>query len=134
MLKRRRIYISFIHIPKKKEDKTFKKLERKLQQIKFNSTEWKRLVKITAIILFLLTTPVSAAGPGGISVLGQKVYEILLDISAWYAIIGCALDLLKCGFNGNINSAGKIVLNYIMIYASIAMLPWVIDMIKGVLR
>lgn len=107
------------------------RIESEVAQLKPGSIQWRKVVKITGLLLFVTTNPVWATG--GIAAIGAKAYDILLDISFWYAIIGCALDLLKCGLNGTTNNVGKIVLSYAMMFASVAMLPWLITTIKGVL-
>ncbi|MGL4253163.1 MAG: hypothetical protein ACRCR2_03770 [Fusobacteriaceae bacterium] len=110
-----------------------KSIERQLSSVRPGTVKWFRLVKITAIILFAFTNP-AFAGSEGLALIGNKAYDILLDISFWYAIIGCGLDLLKCSLNGTTNNMGRVVMNYILIYASIALLPKILTMVKGVLK
>lgn len=109
------------------------RLEKELSKISKNKKLWNTLVYVIAILLSVTGITYAAPGSAGIVAIGNKAYSILLDVAAWYAIIGCGIDLLKCGLNGTTGNVGKILINYLMIYASIAMLPWLIDTIKGVL-
>lgn len=132
MLRRTKTY-TFQEFYNLENTRQINKIEYELSKIARNKKLWNTLVYVVAILLSVTGMAYASPGAAGIAAIGNKAYNILLDVAAWYAIIGCGIDLLKCGLNGTTGNVGKVLINYLMIYTSIAMLPWLIETIKGVL-
>lgn len=55
---------------------------------------------------------------------GEKILDVLLQVSFWVALIGGTGMTLKALAKGDAHGAMKIVLYYILGYACLYLLPW----------
>jgi hypothetical protein len=72
--------------------------------------------------------PVFASG--GIEVGAEKLYSKLLVIGKWVIIFKGGFDIIKNLTNGDMDSAKKGFMSYLLIYLLLFGLPWVMDEIE----
>lgn len=64
---------------------------------------------------------------GGILILG-----LIQTVAYWLCIISCIMEILKTVMNGSTKDVGKIMLKYILIFASVYLMPWAFNLIKDI--
>jgi hypothetical protein len=86
----------------------------------------------TTIIIIMsggVLNHVSASGLG-IEVGAEKLYSKLLVIGKWVIIFKGGFDIIKNLTNGDMDSAKKGFMSYLLIYLLLFGLPWVMDEIE----
>lgn len=67
-----------------------------------------------------------------INIAGNTFLSIFQTLGYWLCLIGCIMEILKCVMNGSSKDVGRIMLKYLLIFASIYLMPWAFDLIKGI--
>lgn len=112
-------------------------LDIKLENIGIkNSRKFKKgLIIGIATTLFIINNPsyVFAVDLGAIDVLGNTFLSIIRRVGYWIALISALTEIIKTSMRGGNNSAeiGKIIMKYLLIYASLYLMPWLFDLVKG---
>jgi len=95
----------------------------------------KQLVIGIATTLFIISNPtyVFAVDLGSIDALGNTFLNIIRKVGYWIALISALTDIIKTGMRGGNNTAeiGKIIMKYLLIYASLYLMPYLFDLVKG---
>jgi hypothetical protein len=85
--------------------------------------------------LFLVNNPTNAFAVdlGAIDTLGNTFLSIVRRVGYWIALISALTEIIKTSMRGGNNSAeiGKIIMKYLLIYASLYLMPWLFDLVKG---
>lgn len=63
---------------------------------------------------------------------GTMFLGIVQSIGRWLCLIGCVMEILKCVMNGTSKDVGRIMLKYLLIFASIYLMPFAFDLIKEI--
>lgn len=102
--------------------------ERQYKPTKFHiklTEKRRKAIKKTAIFitsnLFSLT-PILASTTSSLSAVdvgGQKLFEMLIHLGYWVAVIGCSIALIKKVKDGDIGSIMGTVLKFVILYASL---------------
>jgi hypothetical protein len=78
----------------------------------------------TAIILFLGITDISFAASTGMDVGAAKIYAKLINVGKWVIIVKGGIDTIRSVAEGDVNTAKKNFLGYVVTYAILWALPW----------
>lgn len=92
------------------------------------------LVFIFTFMLMTTQTNVVLARSADFSALdegGNKILDIVQKIGYWIILIKCIADLIKHGLQGNLHQIGKTIMTYILLYASLFFVPFILKMIEG---
>lgn len=82
--------------------------------------------------LFLINNPsiALATDVSGIDVLGNTFLGIIQRVGYWIALIAAIAEIIKVAMKGgNGNDIGKVILKYVLIYASLFLMPWLFDQV-----
>jgi hypothetical protein len=84
------------------------------------------IVKAAGLTFVLLTAlpDVSFAAGTGIDVGAEKIYKKLLNVGKWVIIVKGGMDTIKSVADGDLPSAKKNFLGYVVTYAILWALPW----------
>lgn len=63
---------------------------------------------------------------------GIMFFGILQSIGYWLCLIGCIMEILKSVMNGTSKDIGRVMLKYLLIFASLYLMPWAFDLIRGI--
>lgn len=63
---------------------------------------------------------------------GNTFLGIFQSIGYWLCLIGAIMEILKCVMNGSSKDVGKIILKYVLVFASIYLIPFAFDLIKEI--
>lgn len=63
--------------------------------------------------------------------IGNMFVGIIQTIGYWTCLIMCAVEILKCLFQGDTKSLTKIICKYLMAFAGLYVLPWIFELIKS---
>ena len=63
--------------------------------------------------------------------IGNMFVGIIQTIGYWTCLIMCAVEILKCLFQGDTKSLTKIICKYLMAFAGLYILPWIFELIKS---
>ena len=97
----------------------------------------KRLVYKTAglTFIFLLAGSLNhAMASSGIDAGASNIYYRVVTIGKWVIIIKGALDTISNATQGDLQSAKKNFLGYMMVYAILLALPWGMDQVDELFR
>ncbi|MEH7246446.1 hypothetical protein V7114_06560 [Neobacillus niacini] len=87
--------------------------------------------KVAGITIILLASGGTAFANGlGIEAGAEKLYTKLLVIGKWIIIFKGGFDIIKNLTNGDMDSAKKGFMSYLLIYLLLFGLPWVMDEIE----
>lgn len=64
---------------------------------------------------------------GGLMILG-----LIQTVGYWLCIISCVMEILKTVMNGATKDVGKVMIKYILIFASLYLMPWLFDLIREI--
>lgn len=102
--------------------------------IRNGKTFRKELVIGLGTTLFLINNPSICFGAdlGKIDILGNKFLEIVRRVGYWIALISALVEIIKTATrSGNNNSEiAKIIMKYLLIYATLYLMPWLFDMVR----
>ena len=95
----------------------------------------KQLIVGLGVSLFLLNNPthVFAVDLGAIDTLGNTFLNIIRRVGYWIALTSALTEIIKTSMHGGNNTAeiGKIIMKYLLIYASLYLMPYLFDLVKG---
>lgn len=61
---------------------------------------------------------------------GYMLFSSIQTIGYWLCLIGCIMEILKSVMNGSSKEVGKIMLKYLLIFASLYLMPFAFNFIK----
>ncbi|WP_307993074.1 hypothetical protein [uncultured Clostridium sp.] len=98
----------------------------------------KELVIGLAVGGFLINYPSLAFGIdlGAIDKLGNTFLSIVRKASYWIVLILSLVEISKAALKGGNSSSeiGKIIVKYLLIYASLFLMPWLFDLVEEAFR
>jgi hypothetical protein len=91
-----------------------------------------RFKKFTVVLLasVLYTQKCLAAGKG-IDQLGWTLLSLIRQWAYWILIIMCVVDVIKAGAGGDSKKILGIIMKYLLIFASMYLLPTLFDAVKN---
>ncbi len=105
-----------------------------LKHIKLEKT----LIFGLAIGGFLINNPatVFALDTESIDKLGNTFLTIIRKASYWIVLAVSLTEICKTALKGGNNSSeiGKIIVKYVLIYASLFLMPWLFDVVEGAFK
>lgn len=124
-------------------EKTLREIKRerkelnKLEEIATKIVENPRLRRMTVFAIaglnyMSVAAADAAAATSKIDVAGNMFLGIVQGIGYWLCLIGCIMEILKCVMNGSSKDVGRIMLKYLLIFATLYLMPWAFDLIKGI--
>ena len=115
------------------EIKTINQVENIATKIMKN--ERVRRITILTIASINLMYKVSASSKDSIEKIdtaGAMFLGIFQSIAYWLCLLGAIMEILKCVMNGSSKDVGRIMLKYILIFASIFLIPFAFDLIRDI--
>jgi hypothetical protein len=95
----------------------------------------RQLIAGIGTTLFLISNPTYAFAVdlGAIDTLGNTFLSIIRRVGYWIALISALTEIIKTAMRGGNNTAeiGKIIMKYLLIYASLYLMPYLFDLVKG---
>lgn len=95
----------------------------------------KQLIVGIGVSLFIISNPTYAFAVdlGAIDKLGNTFLDIIRRVGYWIALISALTEIIKTSMRGGNNTAevGKIIMKYLLIYASLYLMPYLFDLVKG---
>jgi len=85
---------------------------------------------ITLLGLSLYAKNVFAAGKG-IDALGWTLLGLIRHWAYWILLIWCIVEVIKSGINGDSKKTLPIIMKFVIIFASMYLIPGIFDAIKG---
>lgn len=98
----------------------------------------KQIVVSIATALFILNNPirVMAVDLGAIDKLGNTFLVIIQRVGYWIALAAALTEIIRAGMKaGNSTSEiGKIILHYLLLFASLYLMPYLFNMVAEAFR
>lgn len=98
----------------------------------------KELIIGLAVGGFLINHPSYAFGLDlkAIDILGNTFLSIVRKASYWIVLILSLVEISKAALKGGNSNAeiGKIIIKYLLIYASLFLMPWLFDLVEEAFR
>lgn len=122
----------------KKGEKT--KLDIKLENIGMkNIKRFERdLVIGIGVTLFLINNPCRVLGVdlSAIDSLGNTFLDICKKVGYWIALISAMTEMIKVSMRGgnNTSEVGKVIMKYLLIYASLYLMPYLFNLVQGAFK
>ena len=120
-------------------EKTLKdiKEENQLESLATRIINNDRLRKITVFTIaslnYISTVQADVVqATGKIDNAGLMFFGILQTIGYWLCLLGCIMEILKNIMNGSSKDIGKVMLKYILVFATLYIMPFAFDLIKEV--
>lgn len=63
---------------------------------------------------------------------GGMILGLIQTVGYWLCIISCVMEILKTVMNGATKDVGKVMIKYILIFASLYLMPWLFDLIREI--
>ncbi|MEK4355226.1 hypothetical protein MKX41_31025 [Paenibacillus sp. FSL R5-0475] len=83
------------------------------------------LIKVAGITLLLLIgLPDTSHAATGIDAVADKLYKKLLNVGKWIIIMKGGIDTIQSAIQGDVQSAKKNFLGYLLVYVVLWALPW----------
>lgn len=83
------------------------------------------LIKVAGISLILLIgLPGTSHAATGIDAVADKLYKKLLNVGKWIIIMKGGIDTIQSAIQGDVQSAKKNFLGYLLVYVVLWALPW----------
>lgn len=98
-----------------------------LERIKKALLKKENIIKIAGITLVLLIglpDITHAAAATGIDIAAEKIYKKLMNLGKWVIVIKGGIDTIQSAVQGDLQSAKKNFLGYLMVYIVLWALPW----------
>jgi hypothetical protein len=89
----------------------------------------KKYYYAAGVTLILVGLPDIASASTGIDAGARKIYDKLLLVGKWVIIIKGGIDTIGAITNGDVDSAKKKFLGYLLAYAALQALPWGMDQV-----
>lgn len=77
---------------------------------------------------------VLASNVGAIDKAGSMLFSICKNFGYWVALIMCIIEIIKSLMQNDTKSISKIVVKYVIAYASFYFLPWIFTLIEECFR
>lgn len=122
-------YCNEIIKDKMKKDNIIDYTEMFLKELNRNSSKYKKLVIMLALILPATTLDIYAQSE--IIEVGYVFWNILKDIAYVICLLGAAIEAIKCVASGTIESLGKIGIRYLAFALIFKFLPRIVEKIFG---
>ncbi|MBN1050302.1 hypothetical protein [Clostridium botulinum] len=94
----------------------------------------KQLIAGFGATLFLMNNPiyVFAVDLGAVDNLGNTFLSIIQRVGYWIALLSALAEIVKTAMRGGNNTAevGKIIMKYLLIYASLYLMPWLFGLVR----
>ncbi|OSA92544.1 UNVERIFIED_ORG: hypothetical protein B2H93_14380 [Clostridium botulinum] len=94
----------------------------------------KQLIAGFGTTLFLINNPiyVFAVDLGAVDNLGNTFLSIIQRVGYWIALLSALAEIVKTAMRGGNNTAevGKIIMKYLLIYASLYLMPWLFGLVR----
>lgn len=122
----------------KNGDKT--KLDIKMENIGIKNIERfeKDLIIGIGTTLFLMNNPCRVLGVDltAIDSLGNTFLDICRKVGYWIALISSMTEIIKVSMRGGNNTSeiGKVIMKYLLIYASLYLMPYLFNLVQGAFR
>lgn len=84
------------------------------------------------IIVFLTATDIALASGTGIDVGARKIYTKMLGVAKWVIIIKGGWDTINNTVKGDLDTAKKSFLSYLLVYVVLLALPWALGEVDTV--
>jgi hypothetical protein len=89
----------------------------------------------TTVVLFISGGALETAfASGGIEAGAEKLYTKLLSVGKWVLIFKGGFDTIKNMASGDMDSAKKGFIGYLLVYLLLLGLPWAMDEIDGIYK
>jgi hypothetical protein len=85
---------------------------------------------IAGLSLVLVSIPDTAFASTGIDKGGMKIYKKLVNVGKWIIIVKGGIDIITSITNGDIDSAKKRFIGYLLAYGTLWALPWGMDQVE----
>lgn len=83
------------------------------------------IIKVAGItLLLLISLPGTSHAATGIDAVADKLYKKLLNVGKWVIIIKGGIDTIQNAVQGDLQSAKKNFLGYLLVYVVLWALPW----------
>ncbi|MEK3969424.1 hypothetical protein [Paenibacillus sp. FSL H7-0323] len=83
------------------------------------------LIKVAGITLLLLIgLPATSHAATGIDAVADKLYKKLLNVGKWIIVMKGGIDTIQSAIQGDVQSAKKNFLGYLLVYVVLWALPW----------
>ncbi|MCJ8010134.1 hypothetical protein MUG84_00065 [Paenibacillus sp. KQZ6P-2] len=105
-------------------------MKRIVEHLERNKVRYK-IVGMT-IIVFLTATDIALASGTGIDVGARKIYTKLLVVAKWVIIIKGGWDTINNTVKGDLETAKKSFLSYLLVYVILLALPWALSEVDSV--
>lgn len=69
-----------------------------------------------------------------VNMAGNMFLGIIQTIAFWLCLIGAIIEILKCVANGSSKDIGRILMKYLLIFASVYLLPFAFDLIRDIFK
>lgn len=96
-------------------------------RLKFTRAIMKKetLIKVAGITLLLIIgLPGTSHAATGIDAVADKLYKKLLNVGKWIIIMKGGIDTIQSAIQGDVQSAKKNFLGYLLVYVVLWALPW----------
>ncbi|WP_238886363.1 hypothetical protein [Clostridium sp. YIM B02551] len=104
--------------------------ERRLEILASKIRKNKQLERFTVTLMACcLYAQKVLAAEDGVDRLGNKLLFLLRKWAKWILLIMCVLECIKAGVNGDSKNILKIIMKYVLLYASLFLVPYLFDVI-----
>lgn len=95
-----------------------------------------KLVVISMACMLGLGKMANAAvdAEGKINQVGLTFFSIARTLGYWLCLLGCIVEILKAVSTGNNKDIAKIMMKYLLIFASLYFMPWAFDLIREMFK
>jgi hypothetical protein len=90
----------------------------------------RKLYSVAALSLVMVGIPDIAFASTGIDKGGMRIYKKLVNVGKWVIIVKGGIDIITSITNGDIDSAKKRFIGYLMAYGTLWALPWGMDQVE----
>jgi hypothetical protein len=90
----------------------------------------KKYYYAAGITLILVGIPDVVSASTGIDKGGMRIYKKLINVGKWVIIVKGGIDIITSITNGDIDSAKKRFIGYLLAYGTLFALPWGMDQVE----
>ena len=106
----------------------------KIEMLSSKLCKNKRMKKFVVTVLglaFYFKNAYAATSGGGIDKLGWTMLNLIRHWAYWILLVYCIISVIKAGINGESKSALPIIMKFVVIFASMYLIPAIFDAIVG---
>jgi ubiquinone biosynthesis protein Coq4 len=102
--------------------------------------KFRKILSVLVVILVLVILSIYCYAANGeidtgkIDSLGMSILKVCQKIAYWALLIKCFMDIFHTMKLHDVKKVGEIILNYMIIYAALFMLPWCFALIEGAFK